>query len=474
MSSADVLSLLRSIDESALTEDGQGLRHLQAGRARQEGLRLWVETPLGSAYYYVVPKSLEPLASDLRPDALSMVPLRDRLEALAEAADVVDDLRDQVARLISAETGKELSASSEEVEAAVDFLRRVGSLFQGRPSSARGLLLTPSSPDLWSSVSIMSARGIALVLPPFTAPFFGAMAGAGVAIAAGLPVIIKAPWQSAASSIAAALALRGTDVGEHVSAAPFRGSPLASGVSAVILFGRPETSTAVWRETGIRPSANCSGRSALVLCSEPSDIESLAKSVVELSFSHAGQACGSVRWVLARRDLARGLVDSMVDIAEQLSVGSPLEGKNVGPLRSRGLVERAHRLVNDAVAKGATQEVELRSSGNYASPAILSGVPRGADILWTDLQAPVVAVSEFDSCSEAVETAAMMRGATHALVYGSLSLAESLASSRQGLIVVSLKGESVAPSRGPCYVVGDPVKALSGGPELWGESLLLF
>ncbi|MGC9072309.1 MAG: aldehyde dehydrogenase family protein, partial [Acidilobus sp.] len=336
------------------------------------------------------------------------------------------------------------------------------------------MLLFPSSPRSWTSVTIASARGIGLVLPPFTAPFFGAVAGMAASLAAGLPVVVKAPWQAVASSLAASLVIRRTDLGDYVSASPFRGPPYLRGLSSVILFGRPETSGAVWRELGLRPSSNCSGRSAVLVCSEPSDVETLAKSIAELAVSHAGQACGSVRWVLTRRALAGPLVDSLADAVEQMSVGNPLEGKDIGPVRARGLVERAHRLVNDAVAKGASVEVEMRSSGNFASPGLLSGVPRGADLLWSDLQAPVLAVSELEDCSEAVETAGMMGGATHALLYGPMATAASLASSRPGLVVIRLGEEEASPAKGPCFTLGDPVEALSGGAELWGRSLLLF
>ena len=474
LAEADVLEVVRGVDEAALTSDGIGLRFLGAGRAREDGIRQWVTTPLGYTYYYVLPRSMEEVSSGLRPEALSMVPLMDRVEALAESADAIDDMRDQLVRLLSAETGKERAAAREEVEAAAMLLRGAERLAEGRPASGRGLLLAPSSGSSWTSVVVPSTRGIALVLPPFTAPFFGSVAGIAAALVAGMPVVVKAPWQAAASSLAAALIVRRTDLSEFVSAAPWRGAPQFSGLSTVILFGRKETSSAVWRELGVRPVSNCSGRAALVLCSEPSDYESLAKEVAGLSVSHAGQACGSIRWVIARKGLAGPLVDSLADVLEQMSVGSPLEGKDVGPLRSRGLVERAHRVVNDAIVKGAQAVLELRSSGNYASPALLRGVPRAADLLYTDLQAPVLAVTEVEDCSEAVSTASMISAASHVLFHGPLATAVGLASSRPGLIVIRLKEEGGVPSTPPCYVIGDPVDALSGGTEVWERSLLLF
>ncbi len=474
MPSVDVLEAIRAVDDTVVTQDGLGLKYISAGRTREDGIRLWVTTPFGFAYQYVVPRALDDAAADLRPDALSMVQPRDRVEALAEAADVVDDLSDQIARLISAETGKERAAAADEVEAAAHVLRASDRLVDGRPSAGRGMLLAPSSPRSWTAITVSSARGVALVLPPFTAPFFGAIAGIATSLAAGVPVVVRAPWQAAASAIAAALVVRKTDLGDYVTAAPSRGAPQVSGLAGVILFGRKETSSAVLRELGVRPSSNCTGRSALVVCSEPSDVESLAKSVAGLAVSHAGQACGSVRWVLARRGMAGPLVDSLADAMEQLSVGNPLEGKDVGPLRARGLVERAHRLINDAVAKGAQAVIEFKSTGNYASPALIRGVPRGADLMWTDLQAPVVAVTELEDCSEAVATASMMVGASHVLFYGPLATAASLASSRPGLIVIRLREDTAAPSTGPCYSVGDPVESLSGGAEPWGRSLLLF
>ncbi|MGC9071866.1 MAG: aldehyde dehydrogenase family protein, partial [Acidilobus sp.] len=163
MSDVDVLEAVRAVDEAVISQDGLGLRYLQAGRVKEDGVRLWVTTPLGYTFYYAMPRSLNEVAESLRPDALAMVSTRDRIEALAEAADAVDDMRDQLARLISVETGKELGASREEVEAASWVLRNAERAAEGRPSSGRGMLLFPSSSRSWTSVTIASARGIGLV-----------------------------------------------------------------------------------------------------------------------------------------------------------------------------------------------------------------------------------------------------------------------------------------------------------------------
>jgi acyl-CoA reductase-like NAD-dependent aldehyde dehydrogenase len=469
-----VVDLLRSIDDALVTEDGRGIKNVIAGMSRDQGRKVWVETPLGHRYYVVVTQDLE-AAFDLRYDALSLMSPSDRLEVLAEASDTIDDYKDVIAKIISAETGKRLPDAREEVEASQSFISQAQELLSSRGTTTTGRPHFDLSGE-WTSAQVIVREGVGLVLPPFTSPFFGSIAGASTLLANGMPAVVKPPWQASASVAAALSALRETDLGDFLSMinTSSYGTLPAEEVASVVLFGREFTYRSL-RRSFSNVIANCSGRAALLLCAEPKDVEGLAKKVVESAVSNAGQACGSVRWVLALRGLGEDLVESMQDYISQLSVGDPLEGKDVGPLRTRGLVDRAAKLVSDATSRGARALGEARAEGNYMSPVVLSEVPRGAEILWGDVEAPIISVSLYDDCSEVVQTVSMLNSATSVIVYGGLSTAYSVAKSRTGAVVWG-RDDSFELLKAMCHVVGDPARYFSEGPELPASrrALLLF
>lgn len=472
---AELLEVLRRLDDALVTEDGAGVKYVVAGAARDSQRRAWLEGVLGQRIYVELPASVEE-AVNLRYDALLSTSPSDRAEALMEASDFIDDNEDDIARLISYETGKSLSLSRSEVEAAQAMLQQAYLLVSSRGSASQGALHPELEGD-WRALQLGVPGGVSLVLPPFTSPFFGAVAGAAASLAAGMPAVIKAPWQAPASALAAAAAIRGTDLGDYVSVLSVRGPGALVGqrFSSVVLFGRRGTESSVRRVFGEGVVANCSGRAAVLLCSEPEDVESLARGIVDMAVANAGQACGSTRWVLTTRSLAGDLLDSMADYAEQLSYGNPLDGKEVGPLRSRGLVDRAFKVINDAVSKGAELLVEPQADGNYMRPVVLGEVPKGAEVMWSDVLAPMVAVSEFDSCAEAQQVLTMMGQATTVIVYGGLSSASAIAESRPGYVVWG-RDEAMTAVKAICHSVGDPAEHLAHGPRLpfRGSSLLLF
>ena len=473
MARASVVEALASIDESLLTQDGLAARVLVWGQPRDGAARAYVVSPAGEQYQVSVVRDVAGIASSA-PAGAQAPSLAERADALLEVGDAISGAAERLARLVAAETGKTIAQAREEVSAAAELLGSMAARVVEDGSTAY-VSSSLTMGQTWRAAQLGVWGQWSLVLASFTSPFFTAVAGAAASALAGVPAVVKSPWQGAASALAAAYMFRGTALEGYVSAVHSIGPPAgAESAPLVIAFGRRETAESVRRLTGAPVVANCSGRAVLVLCREPEDYDTLASELVESATWHAGQGCGSVRWVLALRRLADELVESVLDSASQLSVGNPLEGSSLGPLRERGLVDVAARYAADAVAKGARQLGELRSSGNYMWPLVLDEVPKSADVLWRDVLAPMVVVSRFDDCSEALEVARLMQQPTTYVVYGDLGDAASLASSRPSTVVIAGREGSVRAARLPCYQVGEPAESMARGLRAPSRSLLLF
>ena len=76
------------------------------------------------------------------------------------------------------------------------------------------------------------------------------------------------------------------------------------------------------------------------------------------------------------------------------------DGVQIGPLIDDDAVDKAVRLVGDAVDEGATVADRWRSRsigrGTFFAPTVVSGVRAGADIWREEIFGPVLGVATFD------------------------------------------------------------------------------
>ena len=80
----------------------------------------------------------------------------------------------------------------------------------------------------------------------------------------------------------------------------------------------------------------------------------------------------------------------------------------IGPLIDDDAVDKALRLVGDAVDKGATVTTggeRIDRPGTFVQPTVVSGVRSGADIWREEIFGPVLAVATFDAEAEAIRLA---------------------------------------------------------------------
>src|SRR5690606_9436829 len=79
-----------------------------------------------------------------------------------------------------------------------------------------------------------------------------------------------------------------------------------------------------------------------------------------------------------------------------------------GPLIDAHAVEKAERLVADAVERGAQVRLgghRIVGPGTFYAPTVLTGVPADAQILHEEVFAPVAPVVRFEDLDEAVSAA---------------------------------------------------------------------
>jgi glyceraldehyde-3-phosphate dehydrogenase [NAD(P)+] len=152
------------------------------------------------------------------------------------------------------------------------------------------------------------------------------------------------------------------------------------------------------------------GGKAVAIVLSDADVGLAARKCVEGAFRNAGQRCDAVSLALVEEGVADLFVEKVLEEAGKWTVGDPRwDDVKMGPLINSSQVERVHRLVVDAVEKGAKLLTGGRFEGNYYQPTVLDYVPKSAEIMWEEIFGPVLPIARVRDVGEALEIASAQR-----------------------------------------------------------------
>jgi acyl-CoA reductase-like NAD-dependent aldehyde dehydrogenase len=146
------------------------------------------------------------------------------------------------------------------------------------------------------------------------------------------------------------------------------------------------------------------GKDAMIVCAD-ANLPNAISGCLWGGFANAGQTCSGIERVYVVREVADRFIQGVVEGAQKLCVGDPMEWTTeVGPMVSHEQLEAVRELVDDAVANGAT----LHCGGAdepFFRPAVLTGVTHDMRIMREEIFGPVVPIITVDSEEEAIQLA---------------------------------------------------------------------
>jgi aldehyde dehydrogenase (NAD+) len=263
--------------------------------------------------------------------------------------------------------------------------------------------------------------GVCAVIVPFNFPLQQIARSVAVALATGNSVVVKASERS--PLIAGELARICLDAGLPAGAFNVVHGLAATGEALVSHNDIDHVTFTGSRTVGSKVMALCAagptpltlelgGKSAQIVLHE-SRLEAAAQAISGVMFRTAGQACSAGSRVLVREDLHARLVESLVEQARALHVGSAVEpGVDVGPLISPEQRDRVLEHVDRAVAAGAVLRTggapaagTVPERGNFVLPTIVDRVPPQAELSKHELFGPVLGITPVTDARHALEVA---------------------------------------------------------------------
>jgi benzaldehyde dehydrogenase (NAD) len=335
-------------------------------------------------------------------------PYEKRAAILRKAARVLEDNQEELIPWIARETGGIPAKAGFEIHMVTEILYRSAAMC----TESQGLVL-PSDPGR-ISIARRMPRGVIGVISPFNFPLILSTRAVAPALAAGNAVVLKPDPRTALT-------------GGFIIARIFEEAELPKGVLQV-LPGGAEAGEAICTDPDIamvsftgssnvgrrlgelagkhlkKVQLELGGKNAVVVL-EDADLDAAASAIAFGAWFHQGQICMTTGRVLANHQIAAPLTEKLVAKAKHLPVGDPLGQVALGPVISRGQVERIHGIVKETVAAGAKLEAGGTFDGPFYRPTVLTGVKPGMRAFDEEVFGPVAAITSFATDDEAVELA---------------------------------------------------------------------
>jgi acyl-CoA reductase-like NAD-dependent aldehyde dehydrogenase len=340
------------------------------------------------------------------------LPAAARLEICAEAAQVLGRHLEEFVDLVVADLGKtpeqarsEVSATKERLGLAREEVRKIfGEYLPGDwIGDTQGK----------EAIVLREPMGTVAAIGPFNYPLFLAASKIIPALAAGNTVVAKAPSDDPLPLVMFARVMEEAGLPDGVlnmitGSGGEIGGLLAEheDISMISFTGSSGVGRRIAQAASPKPlHLELGGNAAAIICGD-ADLDLAVSKTLTGAFKNAGQRCDAVSRVLVEEAVYDDYVARAVAEAQEWVVGDPrAEGVKVGPLVNPKASETVHRLVADAVEKGAKVLLGGEIEAAYLQPTVLVDVPLDAEIVWEETFGPVLAVVRVADLDAALEVA---------------------------------------------------------------------
>jgi acyl-CoA reductase-like NAD-dependent aldehyde dehydrogenase len=338
-------------------------------------------------------------------DELGFAGRRERLLAWRK---VLVGRLDELAGIVSTETGKPFDDARLEIVLAidhVDWAAKHAEKVLGRRRVSSGMLMANQAATL-----AYPPLGVVGVIGPWNYPVFTPMGSIAYALAAGNTVVFKpselTPGVGHALATMLAEAVPGHTLIEVVTGLGETGAALCRtpGVGKIAFTGSTATGKRVMAacaETLTPVLIECGGKDALIVAAD-ADLEAAADATVWGGMSNAGQTCVGVERVYAVESVAEEFTAKVVEKARAVRTGT-----EIGPMTMSSQTEVVRRHVADALARGGRAVVGGAESVKppFVEPIVIVDVPEDSSAVTEETFGPLIVVNRVPDVDEAVRRA---------------------------------------------------------------------
>ena len=316
---------------------------------------------------------------------------------------------DQIASLVSLETGKPVGDAKLEVSIAVGHIgwaARHAEEIMRTSYRAPGLLMANMSATVQRS-----PLGVVGVIGPWNYPIFTPVGSISYALAAGNTVVFKPSeytpgvgmWLEETFNEVAPFA----DIFTTITGLGETGGALCtSGVDKVSFTGSTRTAKIVAAQcaTNMVPVVlECGGKDPVIVAAD-ANLERAVDATMWSAMANAGQSCIGAERVYVDEKVADKFIALAVDLAQKIHAGAPGDG-NYGPATMPSQIKVIQSHIKAAIKDGGTCAYGGNESVQppFVQPVILLDVPEESSAMREETFGPTIIINRVKNMREAID-----------------------------------------------------------------------
>jgi succinate-semialdehyde dehydrogenase/glutarate-semialdehyde dehydrogenase len=342
---------------------------------------------------------------------------KQRARFILRAREIVLDQLEEIAKLISRETGKPATeAISMEIVPTLDLMHYFA-------KSTHQLLARPEI-DIgqynlmyrWSYI-VYKPLGVVGIISPWNFPWATPLDEVVMALLAGNAVVVKPSELTPLTALKIASIFKQAELPEGlleiVTGDGSTGAALVeSGVNKIMFTGSVNTGKRVAEAAAkhLTPVVLELGGKDPMLVLEDADLENAARAAIWGAFCNSGQACASIERCYVHESIAGKFTDLVVKETRLLKQGkAATDSIDIGAMTNERQLQIVEDHVGDAVKRGA----QVRTGGHrlndspgwFHEPTVVTGVDHSLKLMRDETFGPVLPIMTFKTDEEAVRLA---------------------------------------------------------------------
>ncbi|WP_129690754.1 NAD-dependent succinate-semialdehyde dehydrogenase [Gottfriedia acidiceleris] len=327
---------------------------------------------------------------------------------------LIDEKKEEIARLMTIEQGKPLKEALGETVYANGFI----SWYAEEGKRVYGETIPASQPNKRILIR-KEPVGVVAAITPWNFPAAMITRKVAPALAAGCTTVIKPATQTPLTALKLAelaheagipkgvinvVTGKSSEIGDvwlkdpRVTKITFTGS---TEVGKTLMVGAAENVKKVSLELG--------GNAPFIVMDD-ADLSKAAVGLVQSKFRNAGQTCICTNRIYVQESVAEEFTALFTKELEKLKVGNGLEeGIDVGPLIDHAALEKVKTLVEDATNNGGkivfSGNKPAEENGYYYAPTILTGITDEMACMKEEIFGPLAPITTFKTEEEVIERA---------------------------------------------------------------------
>ncbi|MFY7781673.1 MAG: phosphonoacetaldehyde dehydrogenase [Tagaea sp.] len=334
----------------------------------------------------------------------------DRQKILMRTGELIAARKDQLAKLITAESGLSLKDSYYEVGRAYDVWTLSGQLAIREDAETYACDITPHGKPRRIHTLREPLQGAISAITPFNHPLNMVSHKLAPAFATNNRVVLKPTELTPLTALALADILYEAGLPPEMLSV-VTGSPADLGdamivdpnIDLVTFTGSVGVGKMIAQKAGYRRVVLELGGNDPLIVLDDADVDKAAELAVGGATKNSGQRCTAVKRILAVEKIADALVERILVHARKIKCGDPMDpATDLGTVIHERAAQSFEKRVNDAVGLGAKLLMGNDRRGALYPPTVVDRVPYDCELVREETFGPVIPVVRVKDIDEAI------------------------------------------------------------------------